>query len=97
MRTSALIERDGFNLLIDCSPDFREQALRHKIKRLDALILTHHHADHVNGLDDLRAYWWIHQRPIEVYGEPYVLDDLQERFNYCDTGQHYLGTTIQMV
>lgn len=82
-RTSVLLRRDDFNMLIDCSPDFRQQARTHRIDRLEAIIFTHHHADHVNGIDDLRVYWWHMRRPVELFGEPYVLADLRERFNYC--------------
>lgn len=56
LRCSALLEHDGQNYLIDVGPDFREQALRHKICRLDAVFITHSHADHLHGIDDLRIF-----------------------------------------
>ncbi len=56
LRCSALVEHENLNLLIDVGPDFRAQALRHKICRLDAVFITHSHADHLHGIDDLRIF-----------------------------------------
>jgi phosphoribosyl 1,2-cyclic phosphate phosphodiesterase len=56
LRSSLLIEAANLNIIVDTSPDFREQALRHKIRRLDALVFTHSHADHIFGLDDVRRF-----------------------------------------
>lgn len=83
MRASAYIEVDGRRLLIDCGPDFRTQALAFGVTDLDAVILTHTHADHVNGLDDLRAYNMIHKHAVEVHASPESLEDIRARFAYC--------------
>ncbi len=56
LRCSALVETNGLSILIDTSIDFRQQMLRAGIKRIDAVLLTHHHFDHLFGLDDIRAY-----------------------------------------
>ena len=56
LRSSVYITCGGFAALIDVSPDFRQQALRHELPRVDAILLTHPHADHVFGLDDIRRY-----------------------------------------
>src|SRR5512136_536312 len=69
-RSSVFVEWDGLNILIDASLDFREQALREKILRIDALLLTHGHADHIGGLPDLRSYTSRAQKPLPVYGSP---------------------------
>ncbi|GAB4325223.1 MAG: MBL fold metallo-hydrolase [Candidatus Sumerlaeia bacterium] len=91
LRASVLLQSGDFNLTIDCSPDFRQQAHAHQINHLEAILFTHNHADHVNGIDDLRAYWWHQRRPVRLYGEPYVIRDIQERFNYCFREQLFEG------
>jgi phosphoribosyl 1,2-cyclic phosphate phosphodiesterase len=81
MRASLYIEgAGGERAVIDSGPEFRLQAIRAGITRLDALFLTHAHADHVHGLDDLRPLCY--ERPIPVYGNPQTLDELRERFSY---------------
>lgn len=81
LRTSALIETDTTRIIIDCGPDFRQQALRADIEQLDAVILTHEHYDHVGGLDDLRPYCTGTTMP--VYAERNVIDHIMERMPYC--------------
>ncbi len=66
---SLLIERRGKNILIDCGRDFRVQAIREDIRRLDHLFLTHTHFDHVAGIDDLRVYNYRQSEPIPIYGK----------------------------
>ncbi|MBP3889682.1 MAG: MBL fold metallo-hydrolase, partial [Muribaculaceae bacterium] len=56
LRSSVMIEERGRTLLIDCGPDFRAQILRHPVPRIDALLVTHSHYDHVGGIDDLRPF-----------------------------------------
>lgn len=82
MRTSALIQVDGQNLLIDAGPDFRNQALAANINSLAAVLLTHSHYDHVAGLDDLRPLIeWGSAMPI--YSDERTLVDVRERFSYA--------------
>ena len=66
LRTSALIEYQGFKILIDCGPDFRQQMLRENITDLDAVLLTHQHKDHTGGLDDIRAFNYFRQKRFET-------------------------------
>jgi phosphoribosyl 1,2-cyclic phosphate phosphodiesterase len=81
MRASLYVEgAGGERAVIDTGPEFRLQALRAGISRLDALFLTHSHADHVHGLDDLRPLCY--ERPIPVYGNRPTLEELRERFSY---------------
>lgn len=69
--------------MVDCSLDFRQQALRYRMPRIDAVILTHDHADHIGGFDDLRGYNFIQQGPIDIYGTAAVFKTLRERYAYC--------------
>jgi phosphoribosyl 1,2-cyclic phosphate phosphodiesterase len=81
MRSSLLIEGEaGERAVIDTGPEFRLQALRAKISSLDAVFLTHSHADHVHGLDDVRPLSWIRELP--VYGNAKTMSELEERFAY---------------
>ncbi|MDR2134591.1 MAG: MBL fold metallo-hydrolase [Treponema sp.] len=80
-RASLFIEgRQGEALVIDTGPEFRLQAIRAGITRLDAALLTHAHADHIHGLDDVRPL--SRNSPLQVYGNRVTLDELKERFSY---------------
>ena len=81
-RASALLQWSGHNVVIDTTPDFRFQALRAKIDRLDAVIYTHAHADHIMGMDDIRPYNFHQRAPIPLYASPDTLERLREQFNY---------------
>ncbi|MBR4843242.1 MAG: MBL fold metallo-hydrolase [Bacteroidaceae bacterium] len=81
LRTSAWIETDSASVVIDCGPDFRQQTLRAGVERIDAVLLTHEHYDHVGGLDDLRPYCT--DRVIPVYAEQSVIRHVMERMPYC--------------
>ena len=70
LRSSILITHNNKNILIDCGPDFRQQMLRSNIKQLDAVLLTHHHYDHIAGLDELRSFCYTKDMPL--YLEPSV-------------------------
>ena len=81
LRTSALIETDTTKIIIDCGPDFRQQALRAGIEQLDAVIVTHEHYDHIGGLDDLRPYCTT--TTIPIYAERNVMDHIVQSMPYC--------------
>lgn len=83
LRCSALVEVDGRRVLIDCGPDFRQQMLGIDFERLDAVLVTHEHYDHVGGLDDLRPYSVFGD--VDVYAEKFCADHLLERIPYCFT------------
>lgn len=68
--------------LIDTSPELRQQAIRHRLKRLDAVLYTHAHADHILGLDDLRRFNAVMDAPLDIYAEPPVLQTLRRMFGY---------------
>ncbi|MBR1836034.1 MAG: MBL fold metallo-hydrolase [Kiritimatiellae bacterium] len=76
------VEAEGFGLQVDVSPDFRAQALRGWVPRVDAVLVTHCHADHCLGLDDVRRYNTLQGGPIPLYARRCVLDDLSRIFGY---------------
>ena len=85
LRPSVFVATDTVNLLIDATPDFRTQALRAGIRRVDAVLLTHTHADHYFGLDDLRAFIEQQGRKMPLYGSPKSLADIERVFPYACT------------
>ncbi|MFA9462084.1 MBL fold metallo-hydrolase [Thiohalorhabdus methylotrophus] len=74
---------EGESLLVDTSTDMRHQALREGMDRVDAVLLTHTHADHINGIDDMRAFNGLQEQVIPVYGRPATLEEAEKRFHYC--------------
>jgi phosphoribosyl 1,2-cyclic phosphate phosphodiesterase len=85
LRPSVLLETGNTCVLIDATPDFRTQALRAGIRQLDAVLLTHTHADHILGLDDLRAFTERTGRAMPVYGSTKSVADIQRIFPYAMT------------
>ena len=81
-RASLLIQHEGRSILIDASTDLRFQALREGIARVDAVLFTHSHADHVNGIDDLRGFHFLHREIIPCFGSRTTLDTLLTGFSY---------------
>jgi phosphoribosyl 1,2-cyclic phosphate phosphodiesterase len=90
-RASILIETTGGIILVDTSPDLRRQALRHRVPHIDAVLLTHSHADHVNGIDDLRGFHFIHRRIVPCYGSRDTLDAVKKSFPYIFRGHEIPG------
>lgn len=82
LRTSALVRSHGLTIVIDVGPDFRLQALAAGLCRIDAVLLTHAHFDHVAGLDDLRPFC-LRQGTVPIYGSPQTLADVRRRFAYA--------------
>lgn len=83
-RSSILVEEDGIAILVDAGPEFRLQALRARMTRLDAVLVTHAHADHVHGLDDIRPL--ARDRPMPVHADAPAVAELRERFAYAFRG-----------
>lgn len=81
-RTSIHIRQGNTQLLVDTSPELRLQCLANDIRRVDAVLFTHHHIDHVAGLDDLRRFNWIQNGPIPLYGQQATLERLATMFEY---------------
>jgi phosphoribosyl 1,2-cyclic phosphate phosphodiesterase len=91
LRTSIHLAIDGQSLVVDTGPDFRQQMLRENIVRLDAVLFTHAHRDHTSGLDDVRAYNYLQQMAMPLYGRKAVLDQLRVEFSYAFQGPAYPG------
>jgi phosphoribosyl 1,2-cyclic phosphate phosphodiesterase len=91
LRSSILIETDNLTLVIDAGPDFRQQMLRENVLDLSAILLTHEHYDHLAGLDDIRAFNWVMQKPIDVYAERRVTLSVKRIFSYVFSSFKYPG------
>ncbi len=91
LRTSVLIEVDDKTFVIDSGPDFRQQMLRANVSALDAIIFTHEHKDHIAGLDDIRAFNYVLQKPIDIFAEERVHWALKQEFAYIFAEQKYPG------
>jgi len=83
-RVSIMVEQGGSRLIVDTSPDLREQCLAAGVDRLDAVLLTHDHADHTHGIDDLRGL--AYQRRVPVHADPVTLETVRGRFGYVFDG-----------
>lgn len=91
LRVSVHLQVGDKSIIIDSGPDFRQQVLRERIKKLDALVFTHEHKDHTAGLDDIRAYNFSQNKDIPLFGEQRVLDQLQREFAYIFADYKYPG------
>ena len=81
-RPSILLEYDGRVVVIDTTPDFRQQALRAQIRRLDAVVFTHEHADHILGLDDVRVFYFRQKVPIPIYADGRTMESIRRVYKY---------------
>ncbi len=91
LRTSLFVKTDKINILIDAGPDFRQQMLRENITKLDAILFTHEHKDHISGLDDIRAFNFMTKKPMEIYAEIRVQKALQKEYSYVFSDNPYPG------
>lgn len=91
LRSSVLIEHNNSIFVIDTGPDFRYQMLRAGVKNLDAVIFTHEHNDHLAGLDDVRAYNYIHKKAMPVYATPRMQEAIHRVFPYIFADEKYPG------
>lgn len=95
-RPSIMLEYAGRCVLIDTTPDFREQALREGITRVDAVIYTHAHADHVLGLDDIRPLSFKHESRIPLYAHPDTARAVQSIFSYIFDEEYKYGSLARV-
>ncbi len=96
LRVSVLIEHDGKTILVDTSSDFRQQALRAQIKRLDAILITHCHVDHVFGMDDIRPLNFRYGA-MPIYADATAWKDLRRIFQYIFEPSHFGGGLPQLI
>ena len=91
LRSSILVESKTTRVAVDSGPDFRCQMLRTNTKKLDAIVFTHPHKDHVAGLDDVRGFNYFMQKPMEIYGNEMTLEVIIREFPYAFTEKKYPG------
>ncbi|MBA2423024.1 MAG: MBL fold metallo-hydrolase [Chitinophagales bacterium] len=92
LRTSIMIESDATCVVIDSGPDFRQQMLREKVKRVDAILFTHSHKDHIAGLDDIRAFNYFLDKPMDVFATEDVQQVIRSEYFYAfDLNNTYPG------
>lgn len=96
-RSSILIESGGKRLLVDCGPDLREQLLAADVAALDGVIVTHDHADHCHGIDELRAVEQVLRRPVPLYARADVLAGLQKRFGYIFSSRSFYRAVAEPI
>ena len=91
LRTSLLLEAGDVTLLFDAGPDFRQQMLRENVKKLDSILLTHEHKDHISGMDDVRAFNYKSQDAIDIFAEERVLKAVKKEYSYVFSEYQYPG------
>ncbi len=87
-RSSLLLQSEQANILVDSTVDVRQHMNTYDIKRLDGIIYSHAHSDHINGMDDLRVISYVMEHPIEIYGDHNTISELHRRFDYVFHGGH---------
>lgn len=91
LRTSALLEVEGRNILFDIGPDFRQQMLREDVGHLDAILITHAHRDHVGGLDDIRSFNYVQHSKMNVYLNAEARHAIERDYHYIFEPHQYPG------
>jgi phosphoribosyl 1,2-cyclic phosphate phosphodiesterase len=90
-RTSAMVNVDNQNIVIDCGPDFRFQMLKQNVDDICAVLFTHEHRDHIAGLDDIRAFNYVLNKTIPIYGTKHVMHAIMTEFPYIFSEARYFG------
>ncbi len=83
LRTSILIETDETTICVDAGPDFRYQMLRANVKKLDAILITHEHKDHIGGLDDARPLIFVQKKPMTIYASREAQEEIKREYSYA--------------
>ena len=91
LRSSILVESSTTSFVVDTTPDFRYQMLREQVKKLDAVLYTHPHKDHIAGLDDVKAFTFLSGNPMEIFANELTQESLKREFYYIFTDKKYPG------
>src|ERR1022692_3678546 len=91
LRSSILVQSKNTTLVVDTTPDFRTQMLRENVKKLDAVLFTHPHKDHIAGLDDVKSFSYFSNKPMEVYANALTEEALKREFAYAFSDKKYPG------
>jgi phosphoribosyl 1,2-cyclic phosphate phosphodiesterase len=87
-RCCAHIQKGNLSVLIDTSPDIKNQFLKNKIKSLDAIIYTHEHADQTSGIFEMRPFFWKNKKKIPIYGSSRTINELKDKYTFCFSRRH---------
>ena len=91
LRTSIVVESESTTFVIDTTPDFRYQMLRANIKKLDAILFTHPHKDHIAGLDDVKAFCYFSNKPMQIFANAFTEEAIKREFHYAFAENKYPG------
>lgn len=91
LRSSILVRSHTTTLIVDATPDFRQQMLREKVLEMDAILITHPHKDHIGGLDDTKAFQYFQNRPTSIYGNTISIEGVKRELPYAFDGTDYPG------
>ena len=91
LRSSVYIEKGDYNFIIDTGPDLRQQVLKNNISKLDFVLYTHAHRDHVSGIDELRSFNFIQKKAISAFGNYQLVNQLKKDYSYIFSGLKYPG------
>ena len=94
LRSSIHIQTEDSSIVIDTGPDFRQQMLRERIRKLDAVVFTHEHKDHTAGLDDIRSFNFSQKKDMPIYGRKSVLEQIKREFAYAFAEVKYPGVPL---
>ncbi|MBV7532646.1 MBL fold metallo-hydrolase [Chitinophaga sp. sic0106] len=91
LRSSIMVSSPEGNIVVDTTPDFRYQMLREKVQHLEAVLITHSHKDHIAGMDDIRAFNYFQQSPIDIYATDFSQNIIMREFAYAFADYKYPG------
>ena len=100
-RCAILVQSDDINILIDAGPDIKNQLIEHNIKKLDAVLITHQHADHISGLDELRPFYFYNKVKLKIYTHfetaKFLINRFDYLFNKSSTSQSYFQPPFELI